>query len=141
MVVDRAWCIVNVGAQCSTEFVFIHEFVCSILGPSLSGISVCSLAASQVSLFLCHSVQSYVYLVYINFEKACCSPKKICVWFVSFFFSLLGEPLTHGTYAMLTCRVTTSLYCIAEPYKRVSNDNVWLQDLALAIESYKKSAC
>ena len=42
VVVGRAWCIVNVGAQYSTELVFIYEFACSNLGLSFSGISACS---------------------------------------------------------------------------------------------------
>ena len=35
-------------------------------------------------------------------------------------FYLFGEPLKTWTYAMLMYRFTTSLYCIAEPHKRVS---------------------
>ena len=42
--------------------------------------------------FLCHAVQSYLYFVYIHFEKACCSPKKICVCLFPV-FTLLGNPL------------------------------------------------
>ena len=122
MVVDLAWCIVNVGAQCSIGLVVHHEFVCSNLGSSLSGIFSLLIAASRVSLLslsFCTVVNTPC--VFHFWKKHAAVPKKICVCLFPV-FTLLGNLLhmdLRNAY-LYSLHLTTSLYCTAEPHKRLS---------------------
>ena len=95
------------------SFVRISVSHCLVFQPAHSGF-----ASFTLSLSFCTVVN--IYLRVDSFlEKACCSPKKICVCLFPV-FTLLGNPLHMDLRNAYLYSLPSSLYCIAEPHKRVS---------------------